>query len=294
MKKIRACPLSVAKYGSAIIFMVLFCIFIFPLIINGKEPDTAAGNAVTKGLSQLGKVTLSDSNDFSFAVFGDNRGSTTVFERLLSRINDDPDILFAVSLGDIIYVGTRERYDFFFSQLDRNLKKPILFVPGNHELMMGGYKLYQAVVGPPYYGFAFGNAYFIVIDNAQGEAMDSLQERQAEKDLAEADGYKETFIFMHQPPYDPPGTGIRHSLSPEVAERYMKIFRGHRISHIFCSHIHGYFQGQWEGMPYTMSGGAGAPLIGKDPAHYFYHYLKVHVQNGATTIETVQVGIEKR
>ena len=69
----------------------------------------------------------------------------------------------------------------------------------------------------------------------------------------------------------------------------MDVLRGHRITHIFCSHIHGYFTGDWEGIPYTISGGAGAPLVGTDPAHFFYHYLKVRVRGGTVTVEPVPV-----
>jgi hypothetical protein len=36
----------------------------------------------------------------------------------------------------------------------------------------------------------------------------------------------------------------------------------------------------WEGISYTITGGAGGKLQGNDPEHFFHHYVKVHVDNG--------------
>lgn len=255
----------------------------------GGQASPDAVNPVTKGLSRIEEIVPSDSGDFSFAVFGDNRGSTTVIEHILSRISDDPDILFAVSTGDIVGRGTPELFDFFFAQVARYLTKPLVFVVGNHELAGGGIELYESVVGPRNYSFVFGDAYFIVLDDTNGNRIDAVFEQWLTKELDVAGTYDQTLVFMHVPLYDPPGTGIRHSLGPRTAKQLMDIFKGRRITHIFCSHIHGYYRGNWEGIPYTISGGAGAPLIGTDPAHYFYHYLKVRVRGGAVTVETVPV-----
>ena len=67
------------------------------------------------------------------------------------------------------------------------------------------------------------------------------------------------------------------------------LFRKYRVTHIFASHIHGYFAGQRLGVPYTITGGAGAELVGTDPSHYFYHFLKVHVKGGAVDIHVKPV-----
>ena len=65
------------------------------------------------------------------------------------------------------------------------------------------------------------------------------------------------------------------------------------MTHFFASHIHGYFSGAWEGVPYTITGGAGARLHGKDPEHFFHHYIKVHVSGSRLEMEVKRINIEK-
>jgi len=262
-------------------------------VAAGGEPARPFVDPVTEGLSRIWEIAPANPDDITFAVIGDNQASTTVFERLLVNISNDPDILFAVSTGDTVTDGTPGRFDFFFSQVSRYLTKPLVLTASNHELSRGA-AAYESLVGRRNYSFTFGNVYFIVIDNASANRMDSVFEQWLIKEFKTADRYAATLVFMHVPLYDPPGSGIRHSLGEGAAERLMNIFRGRRITHIFCSHIHGYFNGDWEGIPYTISGGGGAPLIGKDPAHFFYHYLKVRVRGGVVTFEPVPLQSGKK
>ncbi len=253
-----------------------------------NQANREAVDHVTEGLIRVWEIAPPNPDDFTFAVIGDNQGSTTVFERLLSSVSGDPDILFAVSTGDTVNDGTGRQFGFFFSQVTRYLTKPLILTASNHELSRG-IEQYESLVGRRNYSFTFGNAYFIVIDDISSNRMDSVFTEWLTKELEAAGKYAATLVFMHAPLYDPPGSGIHHSLGPRSAERLMDIFRGHRITRIFCSHIHGYFTGDWEGIPYTISGGAGGPLTGTDPAHFFYHYLKVRVKDGAVTAVPVPV-----
>jgi hypothetical protein len=62
--------------------------------------------------------------------------------------------------------------------------------------------------------------------------------------------------------------GMYHACIPESAATELAVlFRKYRVTRIFTSHIHGYFTGQWQGIPYTITGGAGAELVGNDPHH---------------------------
>lgn len=258
----------------------------------GGEPAPAAVDPVTEGLQGVWEIMPADPDDFTFAVIGDNQGSMTIFPRLLARISEDPDILFAVSTGDTVSDGTNRQFEVFFRQVDRHLAKPLILTASNHELSRGA-ELYESVVGRRNYSFTFGDIYFIVIDNAGAGRMDRIFQEWLAKELAASEEYAATLIFMHVPLYDPPGSGIRHSMGEVAAARLMNIFKGRRITHIFCSHIHGYFTGSWEGIPYTISGGGGAPLVGTDPAHFFYHYLKVRIHGGTVTYDPVPMESEE-
>jgi hypothetical protein len=270
-------------------------------IAGAQSPPAVGSDLTSRNLARIDELRPSAPDHFSFAVFGDNRGSTTVIEHLLARVDDDPDILFAVSLGDIIGMGRTDLYERFLGQVERNLTKPVAFVVGNHELMPVGkttrerYALTIGPSGPFYYSFTVGSAYFIAVDNAWDADLDGPQEEWLRAELSAAQGCKHVFVFMHRPPYDPRGTGYDHSMGRAPAERLMDILSRYRVTYIFCSHVHGYFAGAWGSIPYVVSGGAGAPLIGTDPAgatggrYYFNHYLKVTVTGKSVTIEPVEV-----
>ncbi len=276
--------------GARMLYFALVALLIMPFYLQAAQcPPASSSDLTSAGLVRIGEMKRAAPTDFSFAVFGDNRGSTDVFRALLRRVNGDPDISFAVSTGDAVGMGTSDRYALYLSQVGENLKKPLVCAIGNHELLGKGRELYFRTLGPFYYSFAFGDAYFIVIDDAGSEGIDLMQERWLEDELCAATAYPLCFVFMHQPLFDPAGTTIRHSLPAVPARKLMDILKKYRVTYIFCSHIHGYFVGQWEGIPYVISGGAGAPLIGTDAAHYFYHYLKVRVKEGRVTIDVVPV-----
>jgi hypothetical protein len=45
-------------------------------------------------------------------------------------------------------------------------------------------------------------------------------------------------------------------------------------------------------VPFTITGGGGAPLAGADPAHFFFHYLKVTLQAGEVHIKVQRIKAE--
>jgi serine/threonine-protein phosphatase CPPED1 len=61
------------------------------------------------------------------------------------------------------------------------------------------------------------------------------------------------------------------------------------VTHIFAGHIHGYFSGDLDGVPFTITAGAGAPLHGTDPEHFFYHYLRVTPSGSEAHIEVQRI-----
>ena len=240
-------------------------------------------------IAKAHEISVGDPSNFSFAVFGDNKGSKFAFENLLKLIDHDPDITFAINLGDIVRDGKKEKYDYFLNQVRRYLNIPLLTTMGNHELKGKGRKLHHAIFGPSFYSFQIGKNYFIVLDNADKKGLDAKQEQWLEKELAMAMSYKSRIIFMHVPLYDPRGGRHHHCMSKKSSEMLITLFMKYRITHIFAAHIHGYFEGEWKGIPYTISGGAGTKLAGDDPDHYFFHFLKVHIKNGDLDIQVKHV-----
>lgn len=234
---------------------------------------------------QLAKVDQTK-RDFTFAVFGDNRGSTTVFPTLISRVNSN-NVLFALDNGDLVDSGTVGNYRLFLGQIALS-NKPFLTSIGNHEDESG----YNALFGPSYYDFTIGDSLFLVLDDSNEKNIGSAQLGWLKSKLAAGQSQKYRFVIMHVPLYDPrlAGEAVEHSLSDlNFAHMLNALFDQYHVTLLVTSHIHGYFEGVWGVTPYVLTAGAGAPLYGTDPAHFFHHFVLVHVSDQGVTREVVKI-----
>jgi hypothetical protein len=228
---------------------------------------------------EISKIKVPDVDDFTFAVFGDNKGNYSIFEPLLQDIAQDREIVFAIDVGDLVDGGTRGAYKPFLSQVKENVAIPFLTAIGNHDLNNGSNTNFLQIFGPTYYAFRVGQSHFIVLDAATESGFDKVELQWLGDELKRAQASETCFIFMHVPPFDPRGNGFHKCLPEKDGRSLLDLFRFYKVSHLFASHIHGYFSGVWEGVPYTITGGAGAKLQGSDPQHFFHHYVRVHVHN---------------
>ena len=254
----------------------LHSVFIFPEISN-------------RNFYQLQKIDKNQT-EFSFAVFGDNKNSIKTFNNLIARLNKD-NILFAIDVGDLVYDGEKEKFRFFIDQIQK-LNKPLLTVVGNHEIKEKGRANYYELFGRFYYSFIVDNSYFIILDDANKENLDAWQLDWLKNELKKGQHYKNRFIFMHVPLYDPRKGEYKtgHSLKDlNFIKPLNKLFDDNNVTMLFVSHIHGYYQGIWGKTPYIITGGGGAELAGSDPNHYFYHYIKINVDNSNVKYEVIKL-----
>ncbi|TDT71957.1 calcineurin-like phosphoesterase family protein [Hypnocyclicus thermotrophus] len=236
----------------------------------------------------VAKIDTNMSN-FTFDILGDNKNSITTFNKIIKLINND-NSKFVINGGDIVFDGSEAKYTFFLKQISK-LKKPMLYSIGNHEIADNGRGRYYKIFDKFYYSFHTKNSYFIFLDDANENYIDKWQMKWLHKELEKSKNYKYKFIVMHVPLFDPrskiqPG----HSLKNVTQAKYLnKLFDNYNITMIFASHIHAYYEGKWGNTPYIITGGAGAELAGTDKAHYFYHYLKVHVSEKGINYELVKL-----
>jgi hypothetical protein len=242
---------------------------------------------------EFSRITVADPNDFTFAVMGDNKGNRSVFEPLLRDVDHDKEIAFAIDDGDLVDEGTVGHYRRFLRQVQGNLSIPVLVAIGNHDLDNdGSNNNYQEIFGPTYYSFQVGKSYFIVLDATTQAGFDKSERQWLEKELHRGQAAKARFVFMHVPVFDPRGGTFHKSLPDKDQMDLLDLFRRYKVTHLFASHLHGYFSGEWAGVPYTVTGGAGGYLQGKEPEHFFYHYVKVHLRNGKADVTVRRIAAE--
>lgn len=229
---------------------------------------------------EISRIKVADPEDFTFTIFGDNRGNHSIFESLLQSIGHDAETSFAIDLGDLVSNEDNGHYRRFLSEVQENVAIPLLTAIGNHDRYFGS-DHYHDIFGPTYYSFQIGQSYFIVLDATSEFSFDKSELKWLEDELRKAQDSKVRFVFMHVPPFDTTGIGFAgHYLQEKDGKYLLDLFRHYKVSHIFTSHIHGYFSGMSEGVSYTITGGGGAKLYGSNPEHFFYHYVTVRVHNG--------------
>jgi len=241
--------------------------------------------------SSLARLKVHTPKTLSFAVFGDSRNSQVVFPRLLQEVEEDPQIAFAIHLGDMVQDGYRQEYSLFFGQIRQNLRKPLLTVVGNHELHKKNRIVYEEIFGPAYYSFQVGENYFIAVDDAQKDSLHDRQLRWLEQELKKAQAFKRRLVFMHTPLFDPRGGKRHQAMMAANGQRLAELCQKYRVTHVFAGHIHGYFAGAWDGVPFTVTGGAGAEIKKPDPQHYFFHYVKVSLQGDEVRVEVKRLPV---
>ncbi len=265
---------------------VLAVLVILALASLGWAADTGPLPATNWNRANLAKIEKMTATPLTFAVLGDNRDNPEIFGEVLRKADQDPGLAFAIHLGDMVHNVNLDQYHLFFNEVRQNYHKPLVTVIGNHELYgEKGLEYYRDIFGPDYYSFQVGGTYFIAIDDISKEVMTPEQFRWLEAELKKSQSYQTRLVFLHIPLFDPTGSPKPHCLPPEAAARLLSLFKKYKVSHIFAAHIHGYYAGNWDGLPYTITGGAGAPLYGNNPQHVFYHYLKVSINGGKVQVE---------
>jgi hypothetical protein len=242
---------------------------------------------------QVARLQAPAGGKLTFAVLGDNRSNADVFGRVLKDMAGDPSLTFAIDVGDMVERGALEEFNDFFKQIQPYGRMPFLTAVGNHDLGKDrDLTLYREIFGPESYSFQLQDNYFIVVNDVESDGIGEVQWGWLEKELKQSQSYKTRLVFLHTPLFDPRGGSKHHCLPEAAGRRLAALLRQYRVSHIFAGHIHSYFTGNWDGVPYTITGGAGAPLYGTDPDHFFHHYLKVTLQDGKVHVEVRRIKTE--
>ena len=248
--------------------------------IIGPAPPTA-----TPTITPTITITpTSASLGFSFSVCGDSRGNPDTYRKVLEAVMADGSE-FLIHTGDLVNEGTESLWQEFQATM-AGFALPFYPVPGNHDSLDGqldGYLTYSRAPAA-HYAFDQGPVHFTLADSHNGgigaRELDWLRE-----DLLSTD-QPIKMVFLHHPPFDPDGTDHIMAYGQEA---FMTLMAEQEVDYVFAGHIHAYAQEERDGIVYTISGGAGAPLYTGDHPQAFYHYLRVSIQDRAVAIEVVKI-----
>lgn len=291
MRRLRFRPAggSVLRGLTAILGAVLLVLSALAWLTTGP-PAAEVLPARNFNGDNLVRVQTLQKKPLSFAVFGDSRNHTGAFPALLKEVSRDQEMDFAVHLGDLVRDGKLEEYTAFFREIQLLGPLPLLTVVGNHELNGDSPRLFREIFGPVNFSFRLGDTAFLVLNNNAREGNGITEWEWLRGELAKFRDAKRRLVFLHVPLFDPRTDRRKPHAMPEApARRLLSLFQEHKVDHVFAGHIHGFYAGEWGGVPYTISGGAGVPLAGSAPRHYFYHYLKVRLTADGMRVEVKPV-----
>ncbi len=233
---------------------------------------------------------LIDPENFCFAVAADSRNDKGVFPKILEKIQKDPEIAFVIHLGDAVMAPRKVFYLDLLRTLNRNLHKPLFIIPGNHDLRAStDCPLFENVFGPRRYWFRLGKILMVMVDSNGLRSKPEDEIGWLEDILLRKESEERGLVFMHVPLLDPRGGKAHHCLSRRLAKNLASSLKKDGVMHIYSSHIHGYWSGVFKGIPYTITGGGGAWLYSRNPAHGFYHFLKIKVCENKISQQVVRV-----
>jgi Icc protein len=221
---------------------------------------------------------------FKFAVAGDSRGNPKVYGRVLAAVLADGSE-FLVHTGDLVDDGTESLWLEFEEVMD-GFSLPFYAVPGNHDGLDGKLTGYLAHSRAPaaHYSFDQGLVHFTLADSHNGgigaSELDWLRQ-----DLS-ATAQPVKVVVLHHPPFDPDGT---NHIMAYGQEAFMALMVEQQVGYVFAGHIHAYAQAERDGVLYTITGGAGAPLYAQDHPEAYYHYLHVTVDGDQVDIQVVEI-----
>jgi len=235
---------------------------------------------------------------FTFVVLGDNRGDVTgrlrpVFVEILAAVHEEKPA-FLLQTGDMIsgYATDDSALRRQWAAYVEGVKAAGLLVfhsPGNHDIFgADSAAIYRELWGETWYAFDYGGARFIALDTSTfHNRLGNGQEAWLSAQLGSAAGLR-VFVFFHSPLF--PVDGHRgSSLDKHRADRdrLHALFVRYRdqIKGVYSGHEHVYSFQEKDGVPYYITGGAGAPLYAKPAEGGFNHFLVVRVTAGGVTTE---------
>jgi predicted phosphodiesterase len=208
-----------------------------------------------------------------FAVVGDSRGGTAVYQSILEAVSADGS-QFLIHTGDLVHTGSESEF-VAFAEMMAGFPLPFYPVPGNHDAQAGDLTWFLRYSGAPaaHYSFDWGSVHLTLADSHHG-VLPQAALQWIEEDLAQS-AQPIKIVVLHHPPYDPDGSS--HILA-RGNQAFLELMSEQEVDYVFCGHIHAFAIGERNGTVYVITGGGGAPLYTAGHPQAYHHYVRASVQ----------------
>ena len=222
-----------------------------------------------------------------FVVLGDTRSNMPVARDIVIRAAKEQPA-FILNTGDLVRPATIEQYISYHLPLAKATAPiPHIPVPGNHEIGPNrNFAGFKVLYGDERFSFDYAGCRFVGVNNGDRLRMGHSDLRYLETRLAKP-GAQHKFVIIHIPPdYVKASVGRGFKWN---AGRFRRLMQRMDVDHVFMGHIHGYATEAIDGIPYTITGGGGAPLTDKlGREGNVRNYVVVHVTPDGLQREVVR------
>jgi 3',5'-cyclic AMP phosphodiesterase CpdA len=181
---------------------------------------------------------VSDDNNFSFLIITDLHYYDKQ-PHYFEEINDhtsDWKYSFVVIMGDIAQNGYQSAFNLAKKDISTSIK-PVLPIPGNHDIYNNGWPIYKKEFGRSVYAFHIGESYFIFLDTCNG-TLGSLQKAWLEARLKNSRAYKNVFVFSHYNITESEAQSGTEWTSHEERYYLINLLAKYDVDYFFSGHLH--------------------------------------------------------
>jgi len=260
-----------------------------------------------------------------------------VMEGMLAAIKrleeTDYPVRFVVQSGDGVNNGriARQWNRSFIGLIDRLTMEagiPYFLAPGNHDLtssrdlanagrLTGLLHFLNAnenlippdgsprrLDGYPTYAFGYGNLFAIAIDSNIPDDETQFEWVKAQLEGLDRARYRNVIVFFHHPPFSsgPHGGANLEYQASIIRDRYLPLFRQHRVRMTIGGHEHLYehwverytgADGQRHRMDHLVTGGGGAPIYTYRGEPNLRDYLRTYAAENVAVEHVVRPGMSE-
>lgn len=154
-----------------------------------------------KNIARIQAAGLKDS--IRFVVFGDTQRFYDELEDFVNHMNAGVEADFVILTGDITDFGLQKEFTWITRELNK-LKVPFIVVPGNHDYLGNGKRVFDEMFGPENFTFKAGDNYFVCMNTNSIECSfdGSVPDVSFLRSAFSERSYSNAFVVSHIPPHD--------------------------------------------------------------------------------------------